>query len=662
MCGIFGLASGKQSKLSEVTAKEIIDRLFLLSESRGKESSGVAVMDEGGILVYKHAKRAARLVGCGEYRRLMGRAAARRTVIGHARLVTNGAMEDNNNNQPVIKDGIVGVHNGIVVNDGELWRAFPGLRRKSAVDTEILFGLVRHFLDAGSALADSVRETFRLIKGSASIAAIFNDIDCLLLATNTGSLYACAGAAGGDIVFASERIILESLIKKNNLEGLFSAADIFQIFPGSGIIIDLDAFAMRCFSFESRVADGRKVAVRQRNLEIKDMSPASATSISVASSVFAKPLILDVSQGIDSLKRCTRCVLPETMPFISFDERGVCNYCRNYAPVALENTTTLEATVASYRKNNGEPDCLVAFSGGRDSSYGLHYLKKTLKMNPVAYSYDWGMITDLGRRNQARMCGSLGIEHILISADIQKKRANIRKNVIAWLKKPDLGMVPLFMAGDKEYFYYANKLKEQMRLPLMVLCANPLEKTDFKYGFAGIRPRSTGQVGREAYNVSMANNFRLMGYYGRGFLSNRGYLNASLADTLLGYLSYSFLPHDFLFLFKYLRWDEATVDATLKNEYDWETAADTPTTWRIGDGTAAFYNYIYRTVAGFTEADTFRSNQVREGMLTREQALGLVSAENQPRYESIKWYCDTIGIDFESALGRINAITKLYKN
>lgn len=46
---------------------------------------------------------------------------------------------------------------------------------------------------------------------------------------------------------------------------------------------------------------------------------------------------------------------------------------------------------------------------------------------------------------------------------------------------------------------------------------------------------------------------------------------------------------------------------------------DTNTTWRIGDGTAAFYNYVYYTVAGFTEHDTFRSNQIREGQMTREE-------------------------------------------
>lgn len=96
-------------------------------------------------------------------------------------------------------------------------------------------------------------------------------------------------------------------------------------------------------------------------------------------------------------------------------------------------------------------------------------------------------------------------------------------------------------------------------------------------------------------------------------------------------------------------------------EYDWETAVDTSTTWRIGDGTAAFYNYIYYTVAGFSEHDTFRSNQIREGVMTRERALELVRDENQPRYQNIRWYLDALGMDFSDVIKTINSIPKLYK-
>ena len=53
------------------------------------------------------------------------------------------------------------------------------------------------------------------------------------------------------------------------------------------------------------------------------------------------------------------------------------------------------------------PDCLVPFSGGRDSMYVMHVIKKELGLNPIAFTYDWGMVTDLARRNIARICGNL---------------------------------------------------------------------------------------------------------------------------------------------------------------------------------------------------------------------------------------------------------------
>ena len=60
------------------------------------------------------------------------------------------------------------------------------------------------------------------------------------------------------------------------------------------------------------------------------------------------------------------------------------------------------------------------------------------------------------RRNQARICGKLGIEHIIVAADIPLNRKYINEYVNAWLDKPHLGMVPLFMAGDKKYFQILN--------------------------------------------------------------------------------------------------------------------------------------------------------------------------------------------------------------
>ena len=310
-----------------------------------------------------------------------------------------------------------------------------------------------------------------------------------------------------------------------------------------------------------------------------------------------------------------------------------------------------------FRRPGKLPDCIVSLSGGRDSTYGLHYVKTELGLNPITYTYDWGMVTDLARRNISRICGKLGVEHILISADIRRKRENIRKNVSAWLAKPDLGLIPLFMAGDKQYFYHGERLRKEMGVELTVLSENLLEKTNFKSGFCGIKP----MLGKEeTYSLPKKDKLALAMYYAKGFLMNPRYINSSLLDSFLAYCSYYVIEHNFLSLYRYIQWDEDVISKTLREEYDWELASDTTSTWRIGDGTASFYNYIYYAVCGFTENDTFRSNQIREGLITRDEALITSARDNRPRWESIKWYCDTVGIDAVAAVRRINQIRKLY--
>jgi hypothetical protein len=66
-------------------------------------------------------------------------------------------------------------------------------------------------------------------------------------------------------------------------------------------------------------------------------------------------------------------------------------------------------------------------------------------------------------------------------------------------------------------------------------------------------------------------------------------------------------------------------------------------------------------MAGLTINDTFRSNQIREGQMTREQALEVVKRENQPRFKAIQWYCEKIGVDFESTVRTINNAPRLYE-
>jgi hypothetical protein len=672
MCGIFGVVTHERCHQRDWIVNTV-QRLFQLSESRGKEAAGIALLTTDAIRIYKEDSCASEMITRSEYRRLFDESLGdglngngqgpRRplAIIGHSRLVTTGDLNVHDNNQPVINEDIVGIHNGIVVNHEALWERFPAMTRHAEVDTEVILGLTRHFLKEGRSLIESVTNTFSLIQGAASVALLFGELNQVVLATNNGSLYVVHSEDGNTLLFASERHILETLIADRTVRHITGNSLVRHIRATEACIVDLTSIKPVFFSLTSLpsgLSSPEQTIPLRKLIELRPVAGQAngkARRGSLATGLDARPLC-----GTDSppahLRRCTRCILPETMPLIEFDARGVCNYCDRYQKVACRGVDALERELAPHRRHDGEPDCLVGVSGGRDSCYGLHYIKAVLKMNPIAYTYDWGMVTDLARRNISRMCGKLGIEHLLVSADIPKKREYIRQNVEAWLKRPDLGLVPLFMAGDKQFFYHMKRLRKQTGIEFMLFCAgNEMEQTFFKTGFCGVGGRKGGIL----KNLPIFDRIKLAAYYAKGVILNPAYLNGSLLDTLFAYYCSYMMPDEYVYLYHYLPWDEMEVMDTLRRDYDWEYADDTVATWRIGDGTASFYNYIYHTVAGFTENDTFRSNQIREGKLTRDRALEIVAQENRPRWKSIRWYCDIIGVDFEHAISTINRIPKL---
>jgi hypothetical protein len=148
-------------------------------------------------------------------------------------------------------------------------------------------------------------------------------------------------------------------------------------------------------------------------------------------------------------------------------------------------------------------------------------------------------------------------------------------------------------------------------------------------------------------------------YYAKQYILNPRYFNASLFDTLFAFYSTYVARDNFVYLYHYIPWDEAEIAQTLR-QYGWEDAGSTQNTWRIGDGTAAFYNYIYHTIAGFSEHDTFRSNQIRAGVISRSEALKLIEKDNRPRWDAIQEYAELVGFNLEEALVVINQSPKLY--
>ncbi len=676
MCGIFGIAVKPGTALPARVFRNLLEKLYVLSESRGKESAGLHLYLPTAAQAWtiKGAQPATDLLKSSGFRRFLqagldtaysdGDHAPGQPVIAiaHSRLVTNGSAELTQNNQPVRWGPISMIHNGIVVNVDRLWAENPHLKRHAEVDTEVMTAMVADAMAREFDPVAASRDTLSRIQGAASIAWVHEESAGLTLVTNTGDLYCALLPMDAGLVFASERFILENALKATwpNHGPKTAIMTTEHVAAGSGRYVDLAAnrpvqsFELAHTGVSKPGGEPRRCTKAHQN----DMELASTPKLFTPLVREADETLLRYNENaMRHIRRCSCCVLPATFPFIEFDGKGVCNYCLGYKPKykgidAEAAKAEFIQSVEKYRNPDGSNDVLVPFSGGRDSCYGLHLIKHEFGLNPITFTYDWGMVTDLARRNIARMCGKLGVQNILVSADIKAKRENIRKNVSAWLNKPDLGMVPLFMAGDKHFFRIVNELKRQTGIRLDLWAANPLENTDFKSGFCGVAPDFDKT--RVDY-LSTKRKIRLVAYYASRFLSNPGYINASLLDTAQAFLSYYIEPRrDFFFMFSHMVWNENEVNRTLIGEYEFELSPDSPSSWRIGDGTAPFYNYIYMTARGFSEFDTFRSNQIREGQISREQALESILVENRPRTQSLRWYLDTIGLGFDDTIRRVN--------
>ena len=612
MCGIFGYVSNDDT----VKVKKIRS-IIKTSESRGKDASGLVVgskerNESYNYDVYKIDQPIKKLINSQNIN------LNAKFIIGHTRLITNGSSD----NQPVISENALIIHNGIVTNEDELWNEIEQTPKLS-IDTEIILKYLEFKINSESNLENICEELLTKIEGTISIAVLLPKFGKLILLSNNGSLF--LNTTETTTYFASENYTLEkeNLINNIQLNNNFKIIDI----PNGEIILKDD------------------IKSRKNNL--------------IPEFIYNSPdeKLLEYSQP--DLLRCKKCILPNTMPFITFNDDGVCNYCTNYTPRNNPKPKELLLNeLEKYRRQNG-PDCLVPFSGGRDSCMGLDIIINELGMKPITYTYDWGMVTDLGRRNISRMCSKLNVENIIVAADIHKKRDNIRKNIIAWLENPHLGMVNIFTAGDKHFFRYVEKIKKQTGINLNIWSVNPLEVTHFKAGFLGMPPAFLED---KVYYNGVSKQLKYHSLRFREMLNSKKYFNLSIFDTLQGEYYRSFMQkNDYYHLFDYWKWDEKICDQTLLGKYDWEKAPDTNTTWRIGDGTAAFYNYIYYTVAGFSEHDTFRSNQVREGDISRDEALSLALDENKPRFQNLRWYLDCVDLEFSDVISRINKIPKLYE-
>ena len=116
-----------------------------------------------------------------------------------------------------------------------------------------------------------------------------------------------------------------------------------------------------------------------------------------------------------TVRYCHRCIMPDTRPRIVFDEEGICNACRHADDKRRIDWDARKAEflelVAPFRSKSGAWDCIVPWSGGKDSSTIAYRLKFELGMNPLLVTFSPLLPNEVGARNRETLI-QLGFDHL----------------------------------------------------------------------------------------------------------------------------------------------------------------------------------------------------------------------------------------------------------
>ncbi len=159
------------------------------------------------------------------------------------------------------------------------------------------------------------------------------------------------------------------------------------------------------------------------------------------------------------MKLCARCVMPETAESLSFDDDGVCSVCHqiDYKQDAID----WEARIAVFDKaieqvrGKHDYDCIVPFSGGKDSTFTLWYLIKKKKLKCLVVRFDHGFYRPQVEENNLRTFRELGCDVIQFVPNWQVVKKLMltslqRRGDFCWHCHTGIFSYPMWLALEKD--------------------------------------------------------------------------------------------------------------------------------------------------------------------------------------------------------------------
>lgn len=143
------------------------------------------------------------------------------------------------------------------------------------------------------------------------------------------------------------------------------------------------------------------------------------------------------------MRYCTRCVYPELAVNLALDEEGICSACRTEEEFQkltpefwAQRRQRFEEIIDKHRRKNSENyDCIIAVSGGKDSYWQTHVIKKVYGLNPLLVTYHGNNYLPEGQSNLDRMREVFGVDHITYGPSVE---ALVKLNRLCFKKMGDM--------------------------------------------------------------------------------------------------------------------------------------------------------------------------------------------------------------------------------
>lgn len=339
-----------------------------------------------------------------------------------------------------------------------------------------------------------------------------------------------------------------------------------------------------------------------------------------------------------SLRTCSKCVMPETHESIVFDEDGVCNVCRQveHKQAAIDWKTKaaeFSQLIEGYRGKH-DYDCIVPFSGGKDSTFALYELITKHRLKPLVVSFDHSFLRPNMLANVDRTLKKLG-------ADYLKFRPNwhvVRKVMLeALLRKGDF-----CWHCHTGIFAYPMQIAVKFRIPLVVWGEPSAEYTSY-YTYED----------QEEVDERRFNRFVNLGINAEDM---QGMLDGSITMRDLEPFAYPPLKELMALnvrsvcLGSYQPWDVKRQVEIIKAELGWKEDAVEGIPGSYGyekiecmmQGVRDYLKFLKR---GFGRMTHLASIDIRNGRMTRDEALKLVAEFDGKRPASLDVFLDYLGID-----------------